>query len=335
MSETQMAAPAAETAPVEAMESTESSEVLESEGMMSEDGSSSDEQASSGEEQSEAIDKAQAEGKITKKQADSMRKQLKIKVDGKEETVELDLGNDEELKRHLQKAKAFDKRAKEFSELKGSVENLMKRIMSGNDADAEQALMDLGMKNPEEFAAKLLERKIKELEKSPEQIEREKMQKELEELRSEKKRIQEEKEKAEMEKMRDQHAAEIERDITKALEDSKSVLPKNNPRVMRRIAQTMLHAMEQGYSDVTVNDVVPIVEKEWREEIRSYFDSSAEELIEELVGKNNLEKLRMKRLSKRPQAPKATASSIKDTGNKTQDDSEKPKKSLKSFLMDE
>lgn len=330
MSDVQSAAPAAETAPVEAVESTESSEVMESQEGSGEESSGE----MSAQDQSDAIDKAQAEGKISKKQADSMKKQLKIKVDGREETIDLDLSNDEELKRHLQKARAFDKRAKEYSTLKSTVENFVQKLTSGDDSAAEQALAELGM-NPEEFAAKLLERKIKELEKSPEQIERERMQKELEELRAEKKRIQEEKEQAQMEQLRDQMATEIETQIMDAIDGTKSILPKNNPRVTKRVAQTMLHAMENGYHDVSVADVIPIVEKEWREELRSYFDTSAEDMIEELVGKHNLEKLRKKRLASRPQAPKASASSIKDTGKRVEAEQDKPKKSLKSFLFDE
>lgn len=335
MSETMNAAPAAETAPVEAVET--STESLETEGAIEAEMEGSEESSSeaSTQEQSEAIDKARKDGKISKKQADALKKQLKIKVDGREETVELDLSNDEELKRHLQKAKAFDKRAKEYSELKGTVENFMQQLLSGDDAAAEAALAQIGM-NPEEFATKLLERKIKELEKSPEQIERERMQKELEELRAEKKRIQEEKEAAEMEKLRDQYAAEIEREIMEAIDGTKSVLPRNNPRVTKRVAQTMLHAMENGYHDVTVQDIIPIVEKEWKEELRSYFDSSAEDMIEELVGKHNFDRLRQKRLAKRPTAPKGSVNNIKDTGSKPSvSEDNKPKKSLKSFLMDE
>jgi hypothetical protein len=331
MSDTQSAAPAAteSTAPVEnnaPIEADIDLDAAEAELDVEESGSSE----AAAQDQAKAIDKAQKDGKISKAEAAQLKKQLKVKIDGVEETVEVDFNDEEGLKRHIQKAKAFDKRAKEYATLKNTVESFMQRVMSGNDEEAEAALREAGM-NPEDFAEKLIARKIKELEKSPEQVEQEKMRKELEDLRKEKKKAEEEREQAQMEKLRNQYAAEVENDISKALEDTKSKLPKGNPRVVKRIAQTMLHALEKGYHDVKVNDVIPLVEKEWQEELRSYFDTSAEDLIEELVGKQNIDRLRKKRLANRPAAPKSTASSIKDTGSKAPE-VEKPKKSMKSFF---
>lgn len=282
----------------------------------------------------EAIDEAVEAGEITKKEAQSLKKKLKIKVDGQEYEEEIDFGDEEGLKKHLQKAKAFDKRAKEYASLKNTVDSLLQEF----EKDPESAMRKLG-KDPEKLAEEIIKRKIAEMEKSPEQLEREKMQKELEDLRQEKKRAEEERQNLEIEKMRNQYAAEIENSITEALETS--TLPKQNPRVIRRIAQTLYQVMEMKdsngnslYPDVTVKDVIPVVEKEWKEELRSYFDTSAEDMIEELVGKHNLDKLRKKRLASRPQAPKATANSIKDTGSKKQVEEEKPKKSYKDFFRD-
>lgn len=284
--------------------------------------------------ETDIIDAAVEDGQITKKEAQSLKKKLKIKVDGIETEEEVNFEDEEGLKKHLQKSKAFDKRAKEYASLRNTVESLMAELQS----DPEAAMRKLG-KDPEKMAEEILKRKIAEMEKSPEQVEREKMQKELEDLRTEKKRSEEERQNLELEKMRNQYATEIENDITNAI--SGSSLPKGNPRVVKRIAQTMYQVMEMKdakgepmYPDVKVKDVLPIVEKEWKEELRSYFDSSAEDMIEELVGKHNLEKLRKKRLAKRPNAPAANVNSIKDTGSKPQSDVEKPKKSYKSFFRD-
>lgn len=284
--------------------------------------------------ESDAIDAAAEAGEITKKEAQVLKKKLQIKVDGENQEIELDFSNDDDLKKHLQKSKAFDKRAKEYASLKNTVESLMQEL----DTDFEGAMKKLG-KDPEKMAVEFLKKQVAELEKSPEQVEREKMQRELEELRQEKKRAEEERQNLELEKMRNQFATEIENDITNAI--SGSSLPKGNPRVVKRIAQTMYQVMEmkdqQGnplYPDVKVKDVLPIVEKEWKEELRSYFDTSAEDMIEELVGKHNLEKLRKKRLAKRPNAPAQPLSSIKDTGTKAQSQDDKPKKTYKDFFKD-
>jgi len=59
---------------------------------------------------------------LTPKQVQELKKKLKIKVDGEEFEEELDFNDEEGLKRHIQKAKAFDKRAKEFSKYKADVD---------------------------------------------------------------------------------------------------------------------------------------------------------------------------------------------------------------------
>lgn len=329
------AAPAAQAAPQTPTGEVNYSPVADVGEEMSSD-TSEGQEASDGVEGSEAdvIDAAVESGDITKKEAQSLKKKLKIKVDGIETEEEVDFNDEEGLKKTYQKAKAFDKRAKEYASLKNTVDSLLEEF----ERDPESAMRKIG-KDPEKLAEEIIKRKIAEMEKSPEQLEREKMQKELEELRTEKKRSEEERQNLELEKMRNQYATEIENDITSAI--SGSSLPKGNPRVVKRIAQTMYQVMEmkdnQGnplYPDVKVQDVLPIVEKEWKEELRSYFDSSAEDMIEELVGKHNLEKLRKKRLASRPAAPKASASSIKDTGTKASVKEEKSKKSYKDFFRD-
>lgn len=290
-----------------------------------------------GEISADVINQAQKDGKITKQEAASLKKQLKIKIDGKEETVEYDPNDEEALKREFQKSRAFDKRAKEFATLKNNVDSLVNRLIKG-DESAEQALRDLGM-NPEDFAEKLMMRKIKELEKSPEQVKQEQMEKELAELKAEKKRLEEENSQKEMEKLRNQYAAEIENEITTAL-DASDILPKKNARVVKRIAQTMHSVLsmkdDKGgalYPDVTIKDIIPIVEREWEEEYHSMFDSASEEVIERLVKKENFDRVRKKRLANRPKAPVQTSSSIRDTGaQKGNQQAEKPKKTMKSFF---
>jgi hypothetical protein len=271
-----------------------------------------------------AIDAAAKKGDISKAQAQELKKKLKLKIDGEEFEEEIDFNDEENLKKHLQKSKAFDKRLKEFSGFKSQVDSLLEQLQK----DPEAVLEKLGM-NVDEMAEKRLARKIEEMKKSPEQIEKEKMAKQLEDLRQEKKRIQEEKEKAELEKMRNEQAQAIEHDISNALDNAKSILPKNNPWVLQRVAQTMLLAMNNGYKQVTAKDVIPLVEKQWKEELSSLFDMSSEETLEMLVGKSNMDRYRKKKLSSRPKAQTTTAKQVaQDTGAKKQeqDETSKPKK---------
>jgi hypothetical protein len=277
----------------------------------------------------QAIDAAAQKGQITKAEAKELKRVLKLKIDGQEEDFEMPQ-DDEELKKHFQKSKAFDKRLKEFSGYKSQVDQLIAQLQS----DPESVLEKMGL-NVDEFAEKRLAKAVENMKKSPEQLEREKMSKELEDLRKEKKQAEEEKQKAELERMKNQHAQEIETSISDALEGAKSILPKKNPQVYQRIAQTMLLAMKNGYPEVTAKDVIPVVEKQWKAELNDLFNVLPEETLETLVGKANLDRYRKKRVSAaKPKVETKTATQIvKDTGAKpvTSTPKAEPKKFSKVF----
>lgn len=276
----------------------------------------------------EAVDAAAKAGEITKQQAASMKKKLKLKVDGRELEEEIDLNDDAYLTRELQKSKAFDKRMQEFAAYKRQVDELVNML----ENDPEGLLEKLG-KNVDEIAEKRLTKKLEQMQKSPEQLEKEKIAKELEEIRKEAEALKKEKETAQLEAARQQQAAMIERDIKEALSKSDTVLPKNNPEVMRRIGQAMFVAMQNGYHDVTAAQVIPYVEKTYRAELQELFKVIPEDTIEALIGKEPLEKLRKARVAKAKSAP-AQAPAVVDTGktSKTKEDASKPQKRFNDFF---
>jgi hypothetical protein len=268
-------------------------------------------------------------GEISKKEAQVLRKKLVLKVDGEEIEEEVDWNDEDGLKKHLQKSKAFDKRSKEFSSYKTNVDAFLKRLQD----DPESLLEEMGY-DVDSMSEKRLSKKIEELKKSPEQLEKEKMQKELESLKKRIESEEKEKERLELEAKRNQHAMEIQEGIMKGLEDTKSKLPKDNPRVIEMIGQNMLFAMKNGYPNVTPKDVIPIVERQYRDEIRKFMDISPEDLIEEFVGKDNLARYRKKQLaasrsSVKTETPKQM---IRDTGTSKPKEEVKEKKSFKKLF---
>lgn len=298
-------------------------EVTESDELVADDDGSSEEASS----EEQAIDAAQKAGEITKKEAAALKKKLVIKVDGVESEEEIDFSNEEELKKMLQRSKAYDKRGKEYATLKSQTDMLLKMLQE----DPEALLEKMG-KNLDEMAEKRLSKKVEELKKSPEQLEREKMEKELEELRQEKKKIQEEKDKAEAEKLRNMAAQEIEADIAEGLSSVKSILPKNNPVVLQRIASAMLLAMQNGYPQVKAKDVIPMVEKQWKQELNEFFSVSSEDALEALVGKANIDRYRKTKVHSKTKAQTTTAKQVaKDIGVKKQ---EAPKEEVKYKMSD-
>jgi len=257
------------------------------------------------EEESEEAESAE------EKAIQELKKKLMLKVDGEEIEEELDWNDDESLKRHIQKSKAFDKRAKEYATLRSQVEALITDLQN----NPAEVLAKLGH-NVDEIAEKHLQSKIEEMKKTPEQLEREKMQTELEKLRKEnedkEKRIYE----AKMEKMRNEYATEIENDIVSALENPKSTLPES-PYVVKRVAETMLLAMQNGYNDVKAADVLPLVEQQIRNELQQLFGKLPEDVLEQVIGKSNLDRMRKKRLKTHKTATETAKQITQETGQET------------------
>lgn len=274
-----------------------------------------------------SIDAAAKAGEITKKEASALKRKLKLKVDGKEIEEEVDLSDDAYLTKELQKSKAFDKRMQEFAAYKKQVDELVQML----ENDPEGLLEKLG-KNVDEIAEKRLTRKIEQMQKSPEQVEKEKLAKELEDIRKEAESLKKEKETAQLEAARQQQAALIEKDIKEALSNSSTVLPKNNPEVLRRIGQAMYLAIKNGYTEVSAADVIPYVEKQYKAELQELFKVIPEDTIEALIGKEPLEKLRKARLTKAKVSSPSQAQQIVDTGKSSKSvERENSQKSQKRF----
>lgn len=259
------------------------------------------------------IDAAAKAGEISKAQAQSMKKKLKLKVNGVEEEVEFDMGDEQALIRELQKSRAFDKTAKESASYKSQVDQMMKLLVS----DPELVLERLGI-DVDKLSEGRLSKKIDEMKKSPEQVKQEKLEKELEDLRKEKKEIEEQKKLAEEDKLRNQAASQIENDIAEGLDAKGSFLPKKSPWVLSKVAQYMMMGMKAGYTNVTAKDVIPLVEKAYREELADLLDSSSEDQLEELVGKKNMDRYRKGKVAKNKAAP--IKPKIEDTGSRRKEE---------------
>jgi hypothetical protein len=219
-------------------------------------------------------------------------------------------------------AEAARQSMQQSSELKKLYEKEVGRLKS----NPWEVLKELGM-DPDELAELRIQSRIEEMKKSPEQLERESIQKELQAAREEAKKLKEEKEGAEFERMREQAATQIEDEITQAL-DAHSTLPKSR-HVVKRIADSMLWAMNNGFDNVSAEDVIPMVEKDLMEEFNRFMDDSPEEMIEKFVGKRNIERMRQKRIAKAPTAPLAQ---VKQVAKPKEEERPALKKSQRDFF---
>lgn len=257
-------------------------------------------------------------------QIKDLKKKLKLKVDGQEIEEEIDFNDDETLTRHLQKAKAFDKKAQELAQLKREIEGLVGTLKTNPQAVLNQLGLDF-----DELAEQHIRNQIEEMSKSPEQLAFEKMQKELAELKSEKERLAKEKEESETERLRNEQAAILEQDILSALNNSNTLLSVEDPEVVSDIARAMYRAMNEGYTDVTVQDVIPMVEKRYFDKLTKRMELMDDDSLEKVFGKH-ADRLRKRRLSKKKDKVKtATAKQIaKSTGISEQPKDEMPQEKL-------
>lgn len=250
-----------------------------------------------------------------------LKKKLKLKVNGEEIEEEIDFNDDEDLTRRLQKAKAFDRKAQEYSELQKQAEELVYLLQ--NDP---RKLLEVAGHDVDQLAETVIANKLENMKKSPEQIQYEEALQAREELEARLKQIEEEKTSIENERLLEQQAAQIENDILTGLDNSETILSKEDPEIIGDIARTMYRIMAEGDVNVTVEDVVPLVEKRYINKLQKRLELVDDGALEKIIGKNTLERLRKKRLSRKKKGPTTTAKQVKDTGVQVPKEEPKPEK---------
>ncbi len=238
----------------------------------------------------EGINEALEAGDLSPQEAQKLIKKFDLKVRGKSISREYDLSDDNFLKDQFQLAEVAKMEMQNSAELKRAYQKEMERFKS-NPWDV---LKELGF-DPDELAQSRIEQRIEEMKKSPEQLEKEQLQTELKAAREEAKKAKEEKDTIEMSKLQEQAAVQINSEISNAIAAHKT-LP-NSPYVTKRVADSMLWAMNNGYEDVTAEDVLPLVEQEMRAEMGQLYDEMPEELLEQYIGKKNIDRMRKRRVA--------------------------------------
>lgn len=256
----------------------------------------------------------------------AMKKKFKLKVDGEEIEEEIDLSNEEDLKRRLQLAKAAQKRMQESAHMKMAIKEFYELLQTNPD----EALLQLGF-DPLKFSEERLRREIEEQKKSPQQKEFERQQRELEKHKRELDRLRQEREAAELRALEERYHRQLEDEILSAIDGVKDV--PRSAYFIKRVSDMMASFIRSGKTDVTAKDVVPIVRKQIKQELRDMYSAAPEDILEELWGKQNLDRLRKKRIAKAREAKKLqSVKDIKSTGTRPQEEAPKKKISMNDFF---
>jgi hypothetical protein len=288
-------APAESSAPVESSDSSVDTSV--DTGM--EAGAEGSEQLTDALEQAqEAVQ--QAEAKAAKEEAKRLgKKRLGLKVNGREQELELDLDNDAELTKYMQKAMAADERMNEAAGMRKQLQQFVQALKSDPLSILQHPELGLDLKK---IAEQVINGEIEEMQKTPEQREKERLQKELEEAKQLLQAEQEAKRNAEIARLEEQAFIQLDKEIDEAL--STAEIPRSS-YVVKRLADAMIQATDLGYTDVSVKDVLPFVQKQMQEEMQELFGRLPEEAIERIMGPN-LDRVRKKKVA---QVKKAQAAS--------------------------
>lgn len=238
-----------------------------------------------------------------KEEIREMKKLMKLKVHGKEFEKEIDFSNEKELKQLLEKAYGADATFQDAAKVKKQMAAIAEMLQNDPFALMREAGLD-----PDELTAKYMEDRLREFEKSPEQKQLEELQKQVEHEKQRREALENEKFEAEQNRIQESYMRDMDDQITNAL--SSAELPKS-PYVVKRIAEYLSIGLEQG-KELSVKDVVPLVQKSIKNEIREMFEAFPEDIIEGFLGDNVLNKMKKKRLAKMKEVQ--SASGVKPTG---------------------
>lgn len=230
----------------------------------------------------------------SKKEIAQMIKEFELKVNGKTVKKSIDLSNEEEVKKELQKAMAFGDLSQTHSQM---VKNLQSKIDSWKK-NPDLMFQDLEM-DPLDYAERRIQKEVEELKKSPEEKKYEEQQRKIMEYEEKERRYKEEQEQQRLEKENQAAYESLRGEIKEAFEGHPGL--KYTEKTERRVADMMARYSEK-FPDVTASQVIPLVEKEMKDELNEYLEGMPEEFLSKFLNQSVIEKI-SKKVAKPIQKP--------------------------------
>jgi hypothetical protein len=258
--------------------------------------------------------------KEEKKEIQKQIKKFKLKVDGQEVEEELDLSDEEAIKKHLQLSKVSQKRMQSEAQLRKAAEQFVDLLRK----DPKKVLSDPNINiDLKKFAKEIIEADLEEQNKTPEQKEIEKLRADLQARIDKEKEDDENRKKSEFERIQSETEKKLESDITDALEVGN--LPKT-PYTVKKMAEIMMTALENDI-ELSPKEVIPLLRKQIQDDVKQMFSASSDDLLEELLGNENLSRLQKRRVAKAKKAIE-TPAEVKPTGKELEDREQKEEKKM-------
>lgn len=209
------------------------------------------------------------------------KKAYKFKIDDQEVTEEY---TDEEVLKHLQKAKGADKRFQEAATLKQQTERFYQML--------KDQPLDLIEKLHGDKARQMMEErlwaKIQREQMDPKERELVETKERLQQMEAEKKAFDEKQQQEQFERLKNQHATNFDKEIRDALAANGKPV---TSYAYKRVAHYMLQAMTEGRT-IAAKDAVPLMDGDLQTDLRAMFETVSEDHILQLLGDPVLEKVR-------------------------------------------
>lgn len=257
------------------------------------------------------------------------KRKVPLKVNGREMEYEIDLDDESQLKNALQKALAADEKFQEASHIRKQMSGLLQALKENPLAVLSHP--DVGV-NVKELAEKVINEEIENMQKSPEQRRIEELERQLRMTEEQKKAEEEARRAAERARLEEEAFMQLDKEIEETLTSAE--VPRS-AYMVKRIADALYEAVEMGYTDVRVKDVLPFVQSQMERELQEMFGRLPEEAIERLMG-TNLDRVRKKKVAAARKAvptpgqmKESAAAAAPKKGNAEPD---KPKTRIKDLL---
>ena len=237
-------------------------------------------------------------------------RQLKLKVDGKEEVMDLPFEVDEKqaewLAAKIQPTRAAQKRFQEVSAERKTIEAAFRNTQK----DPAGTLKKLGV-DPKEFAQKYMEDLIREQDMTEEERRIAQAEKRVAELEAANKEREEAIIRKQQEEQYNASMVEMSKQITNALDTSG--LPKTNV-TQKRMAEYMMMNLQNGV-ELPMSSIVDLVREDYEQDLKEVFGGASAEQIIKLVGEDTANKIRKHDLAKLKSAPSSNSQVVEQ--NKT------------------
>lgn len=240
----------------------------------------------------------------------SSKKKYNLKVDGREESLEFDPNNEEEVRKHLQMSRVAQKRMQQFSEYEGNVKNLFELLKNDPIKVLTDPRLGIDEATRKKMAEMIINNEIEELQKSPEQRDKERMTREYEQLKKAHEQEKEARQQQETQRIQTQYAQQLDVEISDAIE--KNSLPKTS-RTVKYFAEAMMFCVQNGI-DLTAKDLGPLIKKQTLNDFREIIGSLPDDSLEDFIGKDTASRLRKRSIAKIKQVA-GNAQQVRDTGS--------------------